>query len=194
MPTEISGRKLTTLLAADVAEYSRLTSQDEEGTIAALRKHRTELIDPLLERYNGRIANTAGDSFLIEFPSVVDAFRCAMDVQAGMAERSAELPPDERIQFRIGINVGDVLMDGDDLLGDGVNVAARLEAMAQPGGICISGSAREQIHHLMDVQLHDLGEIRVKNIKRPVRAFQVALDGPQQSRLKALQTLRTHRR
>ncbi|MGI9521009.1 MAG: adenylate/guanylate cyclase domain-containing protein, partial [Hyphomicrobiaceae bacterium] len=194
MPTETSGRKLTTLLAADVAGYSRLTSLDEEVTIAALRKHRTELIDPLLDRYGGRIANTAGDSVLIEFPSVVDAFRCAFEVQAGMVVRNAGLPPDKRIEFRIGINVGDVLIDGDDLLGDGVNVAARLEGMAKPGGICISGSARDQIHHLLNIQLYDLGEIRVKNIERPVRAFQVVLDGQEHSQPHALRQLRKHRK
>lgn len=170
-------RRLTTIVAADVAEYSRLIGLDEEGTLAALRGHREALIDPLLEQYGGRVANTAGDSLLIEFPSAVEAVRCAIAVQEGMVERNANIPEDQRIEFRVGINVGDVVDQDGDLLGDGVNIAARLEAQAPPGGIVLSRSVRDQVRDRMDLDLADLGEIEVKNIARPVRAFQVVGDG-----------------
>lgn len=167
-------RRLAAIVAADVAGYSRLMGADEEGTIAALRGHRQAVIEPKLEEFHGRIANTAGDSFLIEFSSAVDALRCAIDIQAGIAARNADIPEDRRLILRIGINVGDVVANGDDLLGDGVNVAARLEALADSGGICLSRSARDQVRDRLDVALEDLGEIEVKNIARPVRAFRVA--------------------
>ena len=167
-------RRLAAIVAADVAGYSRLMGADEEGTIAALRAHRAEVIEPRLAEYHGRIANTAGDSFLIEFPSAVDALRCAIEIQDGIAERNAGIPEDRRLVLRIGINVGDVVTQGDDLLGDGVNVAARLEGLAEAGGICISRTARDQVRDRLDIALDDLGEVEVKNIARPVRVFRVS--------------------
>ena len=157
-------RWLTTIMAADIAGFSRLVEVDEEGTLAAQRSHRTELIEPLLAEYHGRIANTAGDSFLFEFSSTVEAVRCAMAIQKGMAERNRDVPVDRRIEYRIGINLGDVISDGNDLLGDGVNVAARLEGLAEPGGIYLSRAARDQVRDRLDVALEDLGETSVKNI------------------------------
>ncbi len=162
---------MAAIVAADVAEYSRLVRADEEGTLRALRAHRQELTDPLIEQFGGRIANTAGDSLLLEFPSAVEAVRCALAIQAGMAERNSDVDPERQINFRIGINVGDVVAEGDDLLGDGVNVAARLEALAEPGGICLSRTARGQVRDQLDLDLEDLGEVEVKNIARPVRVF-----------------------
>ena len=135
-------RKLTTIVAADVAGYSRLTASDEEGTINALLMHRRELIEPKVSEHRGRIANTAGDSFIIEFPSVVEALRCAVDIQKGMVERNVDAPVARRIELRIGINLGDVIEQDGDLLGDGVNVAARLEGIAPPGGICVSEAVK----------------------------------------------------
>lgn len=170
-------RRLTTIVAADIAGYTRLMGADDEGTLAALRAHRSELIDPKIAEHGGRIANTAGDSLLLEFPSVVDALRCAIDVQQGMRERNAEVPRDRRIEYRIGINVGDVMAEGEDLLGDGVNVAARIEGLAEPGGICLSRTARDQVRNRSEVVLGDLGEIEVKNIDQPVRVFKVLFGG-----------------
>jgi adenylate cyclase len=170
-------RRLTTIVAADIAGFSRLVGDDEEATLAAQRAHRTELIEPLLAEHHGRVVNTAGDSFLFEFPSAVEAVRCAIEVQKGMTERNRDIPEDRRIKFRIGINVGDVLDDGEDLLGDGVNVAARLEGLAEPGGICISRTARDNVRDRMDIGLEDLGEVEVKNISRPVRVFRLLLEG-----------------
>lgn len=170
-------RRLAAIVAADIAGYSRLVSADEEGTYAAQRAHRAELIDPRIAEYHGRIANTAGDSILIEFPSVVDALRCCLDVQRGMEERNADLPEDRRIRYRIGINLGDVIDEDGDLLGAGVNVAARLEGLAEPGGICLSRAARDQVRDLLDLTLEDLGEVEVKNIARPVRVFRVMAEG-----------------
>lgn len=166
-------RRLIAIVAADVAGYSRLMGAFEEETIARLRSHRTEVYEPKLEQYNGRIANTAGDSFLIEFASAVDAVRFSMDVQAGIAEQNKTIPENQQLIFRIGINVGDVVAEGDDLLGDGVNVAARIEALAEPGGICLSRSARDQVRDRLDIALNDMGEIEVKNIARPVRVFEI---------------------
>ncbi len=177
METERVARRLAAIVAADVAGYSRLITVDEEGTYRALRLHRTELIDPKIAEYGGRIANTAGDSLLIEFPSVVDALRCALDVQEGMRERNRTVAEAARIKFRIGINLGDVIESDGDLLGDGVNVAARLENLAEPGGICISRAARDQVRDRFDIGLEDLGEVEVKNITRPVRVFRVHADG-----------------
>ncbi len=170
-------RRLTTIMAADIAGFSRLVGLDEENTLAAQRAHRTELIDPLLEKFGGRVANTAGDSFLIEFPSAVEAVRCVLALQEGMAERNAPLPEDRRITYRVGINVGDVVAEGEDLLGDGVNVAARLESLAPPGGTILSRTARDQVRDRLQLDLADLGEIPVKNIARPVRAFQLLRPG-----------------
>ncbi len=170
-------RRLAAIVAADVAGSSRLVGQDEEATIRALRAHRAELIKPLLSRHGGRIANTAGDSLLIEFPSAVEAVRCAVAVQNAMTGRNRDTPEDRRIEFRIGVHVGDVIAEGDDLLGDGVNVAARLEGLAEPGGICLSRAARDQVRDLVDFAFEDLGEIEVKNIARPVRTFRVLPEG-----------------
>ena len=178
-------RRLTTIVAADIAGFSRLVEIDEEATLATQRKHRAELIEPLLAEYNGRIANTAGDSFLFEFSSTVEAVRCAMAVQDGMAKRNADIPVDRRIEYRIGINLGDVVSDGDDLLGDGVNVAARIEALAEPGGICLSRAARDQVRDRMDINLKDLGEVEVKNITRPVRVFRVLGKGEAAAKTKS---------
>ncbi len=168
-----TNRRLAAIVAADVAGYSRLVGLDEEGVLRALRTHRAEFIDPLIAEHGGRIANTAGDSLLLEFPSAVDALRCALELQAGMEKRNADTPSDRRIRFRIGVNVGDVVSEGDDLLGEGVNIAARLEGVAPAGGICLSRAARDQVRDRMPVDLDDLGEVQVKNIARPVRAFRV---------------------
>jgi TolB-like protein/class 3 adenylate cyclase len=170
-------RRLTTILAADIAGFSRLIGLDEEGTLAAQRSHRIEFINPLLEQHSGRVANTAGDSLLIEFSSAVEAVRCALAVQEGMEGRNASISEDLQIVYRVGINVGDVVAEGDDLLGDGVNVAARLEALAPPGGIILSRTVRDQVRDRLELDLADLGEISVKNIARPVRAFQVLKKG-----------------
>ncbi len=174
-------RKLTTIVAADVAEFSRLVAANEEATLTALHEHRTELIDPLLGAHSGRIANTAGDSLLIEFPSAVEAIRFTIAFQAGMAERNAIIPKDRRIEFRAGVNVGDVMTDGQDLLGDGVNIAARLEAMAPPGEIVISRTVHDQIRDRLSLGFDDLGEVEVKNIPRPVQAYHVRQSGSVQT-------------
>ena len=134
-------RRLAAILAADIAGYSRLMGVDEEGTLAALKAHRRELIDPKIAEHRGRIVKTTGDGVLIEFGSVVDAVRCAVEIQRAMIERNAAIPEDRRIEFRIGINVGDIIIDGGDIYGDGVNVAARVETLARPGGICLSDNA-----------------------------------------------------
>jgi adenylate cyclase len=168
-------RRLTTIVAADVAGYSRLIAADEEATLQSLSAHRSELIDPLLSQHDGRVANTAGDSLLIEFPSAVSAVRCAIAIQSGMAERNSNVPADRQLVFRVGVNIGDVVVSGTDLLGDGVNVAARLEQQAQPGDILISRSVRDAVRDRLDVTLEDLGSITVKNIPRPIRAFRIML-------------------
>ena len=170
-------RRLVAILAADVAGYSRLMGADEEGTHSTLIAHRTEAIDPKIREYGGRIANTAGDSVLAEFSSVVEALRCAIDIQRGISERNAGIPEERCIEFRIGLNLGDVIEQNGDLLGEGVNVAARLEGLADPGGICLSRAARDQVRDRMEIALEDLGEIEVKNITRPVRVFRVAAQG-----------------
>lgn len=166
-------RRLAAILAADVAGYSGLMSADEEGTIEQLRSHRANIFLPKLETYRGRVANTAGDSFLIEFSSAVDALRYALEVQSDLAQHNQSIVDDKCLKFRIGINVGDVVAEGDDLLGDGVNVAARIEALAEPGEICISRSVADQVRDRLDVSLQDLGEVQVKNIIRPVHVFGV---------------------
>src|SRR6266571_4496054 len=171
-------RRLAAILAADVAGYSRLTGLDEEGTLKRLRKLRRELINPAVSLHRGRVVKTTGDGILIEFPSVVDALRCALDVQRGMDGRNADVPADQRIEFRVGINLGDVVVEGDDLLGDGVNVAARLEGIAEPGGICISDAAYQQVRDKVDVNFENAGEQQLKNIARPVRVYRVLVDGP----------------
>ena len=166
-------RRLTAIFAADVAGYSRLTGMDEEGTHVRLKEHLRVLIDPKIAAYRGHIVKNTGDGFLAEFNSVVDAMRCAVDVQRGMAERNSDVPPNNRIEFRIGINVGDVIEDNGDIFGDGVNVAARLEAIAEPGGICVSDDAHRQVRDKLDIVFDDAGEQNLKNIERPVRVFRV---------------------
>ena len=170
-------RRLSAILAADVAGYSRLMGIDEVGTARSLREHRA-VSDALIARHGGRIVKTTGDGLLLEFASVVDAVECAVAVQAAMAERNLDVPSDRRMLFRIGINLGDILIEGDDILGDGVNVAARLEGIAEPGGICISASAYEQVYAKVAIKFDDLGEKTLKNIARPVRAYAVVRDRP----------------
>ena len=168
-------RRLAAILAADVAGYSRLMGEDEEGTLERLKKHRRELVDPKIAEHHGRIVKTTGDGLLVEFASVVDAVRCAVDVQREMAVRNIGVPADRCIEFRIGINVGDIIIDEGDIFGDGVNVAARLEALAEPGGICVSRVVRDQVRDKLDFAFEDMGEQRVKNITRPVRAHRILL-------------------
>jgi len=168
-------RRLAAIIAIDVAGYSRLMGADEEGTLATLKAHRA-VTDQISRQHGGRIVGTAGDGLLLEFPSVVEAVIFAMAVQAVMDERNAEIPDDEKMLYRIGINLGDVLVDNDDIFGDGVNVAARLEGLAEPGGICISRTVRDNVRDRMDINLEDLGEVEVKNIARPVRVFRVLSD------------------
>lgn len=169
--------RLAAILAADVAGYSRLTGVDEEGTHAQLQDHLRAVVDPKIAEHRGRVVKHTGDGLLAEFGSVVDAVRCALDVQRGMARRNAEVPDEKRIEFRIRINVGDIIIDRGDIFGDGVNVAARLERLAKPGGICISDDAHRPIRGEFDVTFKDRGERQLKNIERPVRVFQVTLDG-----------------
>ena len=169
-------RRLTAILAADVAGYSRLMGVDEEETLDRLKAHRREVVDPRIGEHRGRIVKTTGDGLLAEFASVVDAVRCAVEIQDGMAKRNADVPPDRRIEFRVGINVGDIIIDESDIFGDGVNVAARLEALAQPGGICVSRMARDQVRDKLALTFEDLGEQQVKNIARPVRAYRIVTD------------------
>ena len=170
-------RRLAAILAADVAGYSRLMGADEEGTLDRLKVLRRELADPKIKEHRGRIVKTTGDGLLVEFGSVVDAVRCAVDVQREMAVRNAAVPADRRIEFRIGINLGDIIKDRGDIHGDGVNVAARLEALAEPGGICVSRVVRDQVRDKLDFGFDDRGEQQVKNIARPVRVFDVRIAG-----------------
>jgi TolB-like protein/class 3 adenylate cyclase len=169
-------RRLAAILAADVAGYSRLMGADEEGTLDRLKAHRRELVDPKIREHRGRIVKTTGDGMLVEFPSVVEAVRCGVEVQRAMLDRNAETLEDSRITFRIGVNLGDIIVDGDDIYGDGVNVAARLEGLGEPGGICISRVVRDQIRDKLPYQFDDLGEQSVKNIARPVRVYAMTAD------------------
>ena len=165
-------RRLAAILVADVVGYARLIRVDEEGTIAALKALRADLIDPKLGEHNGRIVKLMGDGMLAEFPSVVDAVRAAVETQQAVAKHNSDLPKDKWIEFRVGINLGDVVIDGDDIQGDGVNVAARLEGLAEPGGICISAAVYDQVRDKLDMPFRDMGEQDVKNIDRPVRVWQ----------------------
>ena len=164
-------RKLAAILAADVAGYSRLMGADEVGTLTALKAHRRELIDPMISAHHGRMVKTTGDGALVEFASVVDAVTCAISIQRGIATRNAAIPGDKRIVFRIGINVGDVIIEDDDVFGDGVNIAARLEALCDPGGVYISQSTHDQIRDKLPLSFADLGEQKLKNIARPLGIF-----------------------
>ncbi|HJU18507.1 MAG TPA: response regulator [Stellaceae bacterium] len=170
----VPARRIAAVLAADIAGYSRLVGHDEEGTLVRLRALRRELLDPEIDAHRGRVVRISGDGILIEFASTFDAVRCAVAVQLGLATAAAG-PPERRIQFRVGINVGDVLADGDDILGDSVNIAARLEGIAEPGGICLSAAAYEQVRGRLDIAVADIGEQDLKNIARPVRAYRVLL-------------------
>ena len=171
-------RRLVAVLAADVAGYSRLMGADEEGTYERLKAHLAELVHPKITERRGRVVKNMGDGLLAEFASVVDAVRCAVEMQRGMAERNAGIAAPERIEFRVGINIGDVIAESDDIFGDGVNVAARLETLAEPGGICVSRVVRDQVRDRLHYIFEDMGEQSVKNIARPVRVYQVGDVGP----------------
>ena len=175
MAEERVDRRLAAILAADISGYSRLMGTDDEGTLRQLKIHRKELVDPKITEHRGRIVKTTGDGILVEFVSVVDAVRCAVDIQRGMIERNANVSADKRIQFRIGINVGDIIIDGDDIYGDGVNVAARLESLADPGGIMVSRVVHDQVQDKLGFEFDDMGEQTVKNIARPVGVHRVHL-------------------
>jgi TolB-like protein/class 3 adenylate cyclase/tetratricopeptide (TPR) repeat protein len=168
-------RRLAAILAADIAGYSRLMGVDEEGTLRQLKAHRKELVDPKITEHRGRIVKTTGDGMLVEFVSVVDAELCAVDIQRAMVERNASIPADKRIEFRIGLNVGDIIIDGDDIFGDGVNVAARLETLADPGGIMVSSVVHDQVRDKLSFGFDDMGEQSVKNIARPIGVHRVSL-------------------
>ncbi len=169
-------RRLAAILAADVVGYSRLIVEDEAGTLEALRAHREKLIEPKIAEHEGRVVKLMGDGLLAEFPSAVEAVQCAIEIQHTMVERNADVPEERRITYRIGINIGDIFVEGDDIYGDGVNIAARLEGLADPGGICISRSVHTQIADKLDLEFEDLGEQQVKNIAKPVMVYRVALD------------------
>ena len=176
MAEERVERRLAAILAADVAGYSRLMGVDEEGTLAALKALRQSLLDPKITDHRGRIVKTTGDGALVEFSSAVDAVRCAMDIQRGMAERNIDVPEDRRIVFRIGINVGDIIIDEGDIYGDGVNIAARVETLASPGAICLSDNAYQQVKGKLPLDVSDMGEQQLKNIAQPVKVFSVRLN------------------
>jgi len=165
-------RRLATILVADVFGYSRMMQENEERTVEIFRGHR-EIFDGLLRQHHGRIFNTAGDAVLAEFPSAVKAVRCATEIQTALRTRNEHLPPEQRILFRIGINLGDVIVQGNDLLGDGVNVAARIQTIAEPGGICLSGSVYDQIRNKLSLQFKQPGERSFKNIAEPIRTFSI---------------------
>ncbi len=180
MSSEPVERRLTAILAADVAGYSRLIGADEEGTLAQLKAFRKTLVDPTIAKHRGRIVKTTGDGLLVEFASAVDATRCAVEVQRGMADENTEIPPAKRIEFRIGIHLGDIIIDDNDIFGDGVNIAARLESIAVPGGISISRAVHDQVRDRINVCFDDKGEIALKNIARPVQVF--AISGAKESK------------
>ncbi|MEK6709458.1 MAG: adenylate/guanylate cyclase domain-containing protein, partial [Nitrospinota bacterium] len=175
MASERVERRLSAILSADVKGYSRLMGEDEEATVrtlTSLRKTNASFI----EKYGGRVVDSPGDNMLVEFPSVVEAVKCAVEIQAHLLELNAEQPPERRMEFRIGINLGDVIADGDRIYGDGVNIAARLESLAEGGGVCISGTVYDQVVHKLNLQCEFMGEQAVKNIARPVRAYRVLLE------------------
>src|SRR5512132_3303360 len=178
-------RRLAPILAAHMVGYSRLMEADETGTLARLRTHRLELLDPAIAKNHGHIIKTAGDGMLVEFQSVADAVECAAEIQRRMTRRNADVSPARWIQFRIGINLGDVIVENGDIFGDGVNVAARLQEVAAPNGICVTAAVREQVGDRLDVGFEDLGEQCVKNIARPIRVFRVLLDKGIESRSSA---------
>src|SRR5262249_44786726 len=175
MPRE--QRRLAAIVSVDVAGYSRLMGRDESGTLAALKALRSDLIDPRVIEHSGRVVKTTGDGLLLEFASVVDAVRCVVEVQASMAEHNADVPAARRIEVRVGVNIGDIIIDGDDIFGDGVNVAARLQELAAPGGICVSGRVQEDVRGKLDIAFEDAGEQQLKNIAWPVRVHRVKAKG-----------------
>src|ERR1700686_4230121 len=176
-------RKLAAILAADVVGYSRLAGSDEDRTLARLRALRSDLIDPTIAVHNGRVVKRTGDGSLVEFRSVVDAVRCAIEVQNGMVERNAGVPPERRIEFRVGVHLGDVVEEADgDLMGDGVNIAARLEGIAKPGEICVSEVAYRQVKGRLDLKVTDLGPTKLKNIAEPIRAYSLQVGVPAEAR------------
>ena len=171
-------RRLAAILAADVVGYSRLMELDEVGTLAALKAHREELIDPAIAEHRGRIVKLMGDGTLVEFASVVDAVTCAVAIQTGMADRNDDAPEDRHFELRIGVHLGDIIVEGEDIYGEGVNVAARLEGLAEPGGICLSGDAYRQVRGKVEADFEDLGERKVKNLAEPLRVYRIAIKGP----------------
>ena len=183
-------RKLAAILVADVVGYSRLAGADEDGTLARLRALRSDLIDPAIAAHRGRVVKRTGDGSLIEFRSVVDAVRCAIEMQNGMIERNAGLPPERRIEFRIGIHIGDVVEESDgDLMGDGVNIAARLEGIAVPGAICLSEQAYWQVKGRLDLAVRDLGPTQLKNIVEPIRIYSIKIGAPADAKLAPVSAL-----
>src|ERR1700688_1877979 len=176
-------RKIAAILVADIVGYSRLAGADEDRTLARLRGLRSDLIDPAIDAHNGRIVKRTGDGSIVEFRSVVDAVRCAIEVQNGLIERNAGVPEDRRIEFRVGIHVGDVVEESDgDLMGDGVNIAARLEGVAKPGAICLSEDAYRQVKSRLDLKVTDLGATALKNIAEPVRLYSLQVGLPAQAK------------
>jgi adenylate cyclase len=171
-------RRLAAILAADVVGYTRLMREDEVGTLERLKAHREAVFDPLIAKNRGRIVKLMGDGALVEFSSVIEAVCCAAELQRGMAERNVEVPEERRITFRIGINLGDVIIEGDDLYGDGVNLAARLEGLAEPGGICVSAKVYEEVRTKLDLAYQDLGPKEIKNVAEPIRAYRIAVERP----------------
>ena len=178
MAEERVQRRLAAILAADVVGYTRLMDTDEAGTLARLKMLRSEIFDPKTAAFGGRIFKNTGDGALAEFSSSVDAVQCAVEIQRALATRNADMAAGEQLILRIGISQGDVIVDGDDLFGNGVNVAARMEGLAEPGGICVSGNVQEHVGNSLDVDLQDLGDQSVKNIDRPVRCYRVQLEPP----------------
>jgi len=171
-------RRLAAIVSADVAGYSRLMGRDESGTLAALKAIRREVVDPKITEHRGRIVKTTGDGLLLEFASVVDAMRCVIEVQTAMAEKTADIPKDRRIAFRVGVNIGDIVIDGDDIFGDGVNIAARLQEIAAPGGLCVSSRVHDDIRDRLDATFEDGGTQQLKNIVRPVQVWRWAPGNP----------------
>ena len=168
-------RRLAAIVSADVVGYSRLMGRDEAGTLRRLNAHRSEHIDPLITKHGGRIVKTTGDGLLLEFPSAVNAFQCSLEVQQGMARRNEGVDEDRHITFRIGVNLGDIIFEGDDIFGDGVNIAARLQEFTEPGGVCVAGVVFEQISGKTDQKFDDLGYRKLKNIAQPVRIYQISV-------------------
>src|ERR1700730_1244378 len=177
LSSERVDRRLAAVLAADVAGYSRLMGLNEERTLANLKTFRKTLVDPTIATHRGRIVKTTGDGMLVEFASVVDAARCAVEIQNGVAGQNAGVPPSLRIEFRIGIHVGDIIFDDNDIFGDGVNIAARLEGIAEPGGVCLSDDAYRQVRGKVEIACDDLGPQTLKNIAEPMRAWRGQLSG-----------------